>query len=299
MAYSVSRILKGLEPWDPAPRTCGPLGINDAADPFSPIWGDTPGSLGLNDWAVPEASPVVAAQNVTGEQLSRMVPSLGAAANEVAPNLSAALREAQVDTEVGKAMFVAQVAVESANFTKLEEGGGKTVYNSETGERSSYKEYLKTKEEDRDPDDKVYDYFFFMYDKDSPSENRKKVAAKLGNTKAGDGARYRGRGYIQLTGRSNYREAGAALKLPLEDQPDLASEPANAARIAGWYWRKRNLNRYTRFDTNANFRAVTKGINGAEDAPETHLAKRQEIYSAAKTVLGLNTTAAKTGSIIP
>ena len=45
--------------------------------------------------------------------------------------------------------------------------------------------------------------------------------ADLGNTQPGDGQRYKGRGLIQLTGRANYREAGKALNLPLEQQPEL------------------------------------------------------------------------------
>src|SRR5437868_3942805 len=41
----------------------------------------------------------------------------------------------------------------------------------------------------------------------------------LGNTKPGDNGRYKGRGPLQLTGRANYRAAGQALKLDLENQP--------------------------------------------------------------------------------
>ena len=48
-------------------------------------------------------------------------------------------------------------------------------------------------------------YFFDMYDKDG---ERPKVAKDLGNTQKGDGVRFHGRGYVQLTGRSNYGKAG-------------------------------------------------------------------------------------------
>ena len=48
-------------------------------------------------------------------------------------------------------------------------------------------------------------YFFYMYDKDS---GRPKVAKDLGNTQKGDGILFHGRGYVQLTGRSNYGKAG-------------------------------------------------------------------------------------------
>jgi predicted chitinase len=67
-----------------------------------------------------------------------------------------------------------------------------------------------------------------MYDKDG---DRPKVAARLGNTQKGDGARYRGRGYVQLTGRSNYRKAGKLVGSDLEGNPDLALDPAIAGKI--------------------------------------------------------------------
>lgn len=54
---------------------------------------------------------------------------------------------------------------------------------------------------------------------------------KLGNTVKGDGLRYRGRGFIQLTGRYNYKTVGEDLDLDLEDAPELANDSAMAGRI--------------------------------------------------------------------
>lgn len=65
-------------------------------------------------------------------------------------------------------------------------------------------------------------YFKRMYD---PQGDRPQVAARLGNTQPGDGARYAGRGYVQLTGRTNYARYG------IVDTPDAAMDPATAARI--------------------------------------------------------------------
>jgi hypothetical protein len=53
MAFSKSRLTVGFRPWDSSLRTCGPLGICDAAVPFTYLIGDTPGSLGISDWAAP------------------------------------------------------------------------------------------------------------------------------------------------------------------------------------------------------------------------------------------------------
>jgi hypothetical protein len=71
-------------------------------------------------------------------------------------------------------------------------------------------------------------YFFRLYDKDG---DRPKVAARLGNTKKGDGVLFHGRGYVQLTGRTNYRKAGKLVGSDLEGNPDLALDPAIAGKI--------------------------------------------------------------------
>ena len=58
-----------------------------------------------------------------------------------------------------------------------------------------------------------------------------------------DARRYRGRGFIQLTGVSNYRKAGTDLGLDLVDDPDLAAQPLASALIASWFWTvARNIN---------------------------------------------------------
>lgn len=69
------------------------------------------------------------------------------------------------------------------------------------------------------------------FDKYEPGTKR---GAALGNTKAGDGARYKGRGYVQITGRANYLRIGQALGIgtALVDEPERALEPVLAYRIA-------------------------------------------------------------------
>jgi hypothetical protein len=58
-----------------------------------------------------------------------------------------------------------------------------------------------------------------------------RVGQVLGNHRPGDGARYKGRGYVQLTGRANYRQFGLRLSLGLEEDPDLALDPTISYRI--------------------------------------------------------------------
>ena len=83
-------------------------------------------------------------------------------------------------------------------------------------------------------------------------------AKVLGNKQVGDGAKYKGRGYIQLTGRDNYKRAGQALGLPLEQQPELVEKPEVAAKVAVWYWNSRVASKVDNFKNTAD---VTKTIN--------------------------------------
>jgi putative chitinase len=81
----------------------------------------------------------------------------------------------------------------------------------------------------------------------------------LGNTSPGDGVRYKGRGLIQITGKSNYALVALALGLPLLEKPELLEEDSAACRSAGWYWYKKNLNALA---DDGNFELITRRING-------------------------------------
>jgi putative chitinase len=80
----------------------------------------------------------------------------------------------------------------------------------------------------------------------------------LGNVFPGDGYKFRGRGLIQITGRSNYQRCGDALSLPLTEQPELLERPLYAAACSGWYWQDRGLNELA---DRGDFRRITKRIN--------------------------------------
>jgi hypothetical protein len=96
-------------------------------------------------------------------------------------------------------------------------------------------------------------YFTRMYEK----------RADLGNVKPGDGARYHGRGYIQLTGRANYRAYGKKLGLPLEAQPELAKRPEVAAAVLADYFAARGIGESAKSgDWQAVRRKVNGGLNG-------------------------------------
>ena len=93
-----------------------------------------------------------------------------------------------------------------------------------------------------------------------------KTAKILGNKYPGDGEKYHGRGFIQLTGRDNYRMAQTALNIPLLQQPELAERPDIAAKIAVWYWQTRvkpSINNFN--DTKAVTRKINPAGKGLED----------------------------------
>jgi putative chitinase len=86
----------------------------------------------------------------------------------------------------------------------------------------------------------------------------------LGNTRKGDGFKYRGGGPIQLTGADNYRKAGKALGFNLEENPDLIVLPHVGARVSGWFWEKKGLSALSN-DIEAATRRINGGLNGLND----------------------------------
>jgi putative chitinase len=111
-------------------------------------------------------------------------------------------------------------------------------------------------------------YFTDRYD---VTGSRPKLARDNGNIHPGDGAKYFGRGYVQLTWRSNYRRAGQKLGLPLEDKPDMALDAGIAADIMregmvdGWFTGK-SLKMLPAEATLAQFVEARRIINGKDKA---------------------------------
>jgi hypothetical protein len=85
----------------------------------------------------------------------------------------------------------------------------------------------------------------------------------LGNTQPGDGPRYKGRGWIQLTGRDNYRWYGRQLGIDLEADPDRALEPITAANVFALYWVTKHVHQACEArDWPRVRRLVNGGLNG-------------------------------------
>jgi putative chitinase len=105
------------------------------------------------------------------------------------------------------------------------------------------------------------------------------MARRLGNTEPGDGYRYRGRGFMQITGRANYREMGNKIGVDLEADPDLAAQPLYALMTAAAFWDNCGLNPYAdRDDLEGITKRINGGLNGL-DHRKSNLASARSIFS--------------------
>lgn len=94
------------------------------------------------------------------------------------------------------------------------------------------------------------------------------IGNTLGNNKPGDGAKYKGRGFIQLTGKHNYQEYSDATRLDFVNNPEWLERDFWAFHSACWYWSSRDLNKLADRD---KVRAITRRINGGYNGMESRL----------------------------
>lgn len=163
-----------------------------------------------------------------------------------------------------QAMFMAQMDHESGGFKSYEENLNYSAGNL----RKTFGKYYKTDAE-------------AMADARNPEAIANKVyGGRMGNVDPGDGYKFRGRGAVQLTGRANYERAGKALGIDLVNNPDLAKDPATAARIATWYWKDRNTGAAGRA---GDVLTATRKINGGTNGLDDRKAKYAEYLGQAKS----------------
>jgi len=174
--------------------------------------------------------------------------------------------------------FVAQCAHESNNFNSLEEN----LNYSEDALKKVFGRYFGTggtkrnaKEYARNPE-KIANYVY-------QDEFR---SSKMGNTKAGDGWLFRGRGLKQLTGRENYTNFGKSIGMTAEQAAEYVATEKGAIESACWFWNAKKLNAVA---DSGDIVKMTKIINGGDIG----LADRKKRYEAALAVLGGKVSVAK------
>jgi putative chitinase len=114
----------------------------------------------------------------------------------------------------------------------------------------------------------------------NPEKLANKVYAnRMGNgpPESGDGYRYRGRGYIQITGKDGYRQTGLRAGLDLLGKPEKAIETEYALRVACAFWKWKDLNPLCDV---RNFEEVTRRINGGLIGLDDRLAWLKKVRAA-------------------
>ena len=147
--------------------------------------------------------------------------------------------------------FLAQIAHESARFTRLVE----SLNYSPQRLLAVFPKYFT-------PAEAVQ----FAHDEERIAN--RVYGGRMGNgpEATGDGYRFRGRGFIMLTGRNAYRYSGRHLGEPLEESPDRAAQANVAALVAADYWAARGCNEFADADKYESItRAINGGLNGYED----------------------------------
>ena len=203
---------------------------------------------------------------LTEKQFQALFPNAPISAME---HLNRAMARYKIDSKVRAAAFLAQIGHESAGLTALSENLNYSAQGLANTWPSRYK----------GSDGKPNALAINLARKPEQIANHT-YANRMGNgdPESGDGWKYRGRGYIQTTGRSNYAKLTAAVGTNFLAVPDLLLQHEYAALAAAFYWSDNNLNDLADI---GRFDLITRKINGG-----THgAADRDRRWEQAKQVL--------------
>ena len=105
----------------------------------------------------------------------------------------------------------------------------------------------------------------------------------LGNTEKGDGVKFKGRGWIQITGRDNYTQISKHYDVDFVENPELLETPEWCGKSAVWFWNSRKLSTLAASGDEAAFKKVTQRINGGQNGYND----RKKYWLRAKAALGV------------
>ena len=177
---------------------------------------------------------------INAEQLKRLHIN-----PDLAPVFNETFERWGISTHRQQAAFLGQCGHECGNFTKLEEG------------LSYAADRLMKIWPKRFPNMEIAN----KYARNEKALANFVYANRMGNRdeKSGDGYRFRGSGWLQLTGHDNFYHAGKACGVDFVMNPDLVRQPKYAALTAGWFWSTHDCNRLAEA---GDWVALTKKING-------------------------------------
>jgi putative chitinase len=206
--------------------------------------------------------------NLTLAQLKQLIPN-NPYVDHWYHALEQLLPDYDIDTPHRIAAFIAQCAHESNNFTAIQEN----LNYKAASLRALFKKYF--------PTDELAQQYASKVNKQEAIANRI-YANRMGNgdEASGDGFKYRGRGLIQLTGKSNYQSFADSLEISPEDAAQYMATFEGAAQSACWFWETNNLNKWA---DAGDIEKMTKIINGGT----LGLEERKKHYEQALRVLGV------------
>ena len=166
------------------------------------------------------------------------------------------------------AAFIAQVAYESAYFTRLQE-------NLNYSAARLFQEWPT--------------HFASLEEAEPFAMQPEKLANRVyggrfgnGDEASGDGWRFRGQGLIQLTFRDNYARCGEELKMSAEGVAAFATTPPGAARTACWFWSANHLNAAA---DAWEITTITKAVSGSDATAQARLALANKTKAAMAAAL--------------
>ncbi|EPM5600057.1 glycoside hydrolase family 19 protein [Citrobacter braakii] len=187
------------------------------------------------------------------------------------PHIDAAMKEFGITAPLDQAMFIAQMGHESGGYTRLVESlnyAAENLVPNFGSHRITHQQAAALGRTATQPANQKA-IANLVYGGEWGKKN-------LGNQVAGDGWKFRGRGLKQITGLSNYRSCGLALKLDLVIHPELLEQDVYAARSAAWFFASRGCLLHS-----GDVERVTLIINGGRNG----LDKRRILFNLAKSVL--------------
>lgn len=198
---------------------------------------------------------------ITGEVIHQVCPNCREPL-AVATALRTAADKWNISTAERRAAWLANLAEESGQFNRVAEN---LNYSAKGLAQTWPHRYARNS----DVRPRVPNALALQIERNPEKIANTTYANRMGNggPESGDGWKYRGRGWAQLTGKDNYLEAAAALGLPLVHYPELVCEKDVSATVAGWFWTQKGMNK---FADAGDFKEVCRRWNGdatGEDQP--------------------------------